>query len=145
MPLSSQAPLPIAPKPSGSFGLSILTSDAGSITALPGVTTPGTDRRVYGFNVGANFPSGTSKQLPPQSISSENVGNIDRWILPEARGQRSTQDKLAHYDFNALESTKQEIREGPPITPARISPLEWPSPSSAFCRSPNICFMTPMS
>jgi hypothetical protein len=145
VPLSSQGPLPIAPKPSGSFGLSILTSDAGSITALPGVTTPGTDRRVYGFNVGANFPTGTSKQLPPQSISSENVGKIDRWSLPEARSKRSPQDKLAHYDFNALESTRQETREGPPITPARISPLEWPSPSSAFLLLSQYLFMTPTS
>lgn len=127
-------PLPIAPKP-GPLGLSIVTPDSTSGSALPSATTPGIERRVYSFSTAAEYPtpnSGASSK-PAQPIDA-NFDTIDRSHLPEPRTKHSP-PQTTHYDFDALR-IKNETRDEVPITPARTSSLDWSAgPTSASLSS----------
>ena len=141
-PPSAQNPVPIAPKSAEPYGPAISPSEAVSISALP-VTTPGTERRVYGFSGGSvSEPQITPLVFPPQ-VAQNFDGNVDTVDLsripePKKRQSRSPQDTTSHYDFNALKPlVKQEGRDDPsPRAQPQISPLDWSAgPSSASLSS----------
>lgn len=101
---------------------------------LPGATSPGIERRVYTFSdikgLGTEDTSPRPRVSPPFDIQTDT---IDQSHLPDPRPKQSPRDQATHYDFNALNAlVKHEQREDPPITPAHISPLDWPAagPSS---------------
>ena len=128
---SAENLLPIAPKPSGPFRLSIVTSEATPESALPPATTSDSDRRVYSFLPAPEYPSPVSSVTSKPQQLETNFDTIDRSHVPEPRSKRSSLQQIAHYDFDALH-VKKELRDEPLITPARTSPLDWPAgPTSA--------------
>ena len=149
---SAQIPVPIAPKSVGKFGPAISPSGPVPVPALP-VTTPGNERRVYGFS---GVPNSELQRTPldflPQGIrnSDGNVDTVDPSRIPEPsnRQSRSPQDTTSHYDFNALKPSA--IRESEDDSPFKIqpqtSPLDWSAgPSSASLSSSQELFYDPNS
>jgi len=139
-PLPVAGPLPIAPKPQGSL---VVTQDNIPLATLPAVTTPGAERRVYGFNTSTDYPpsSGVDQHAKTTLSFDKNGDSVDHSYIPEPRIRKSPQDLAAHYDFDALESIKQESRDDPSGSPAIISPLEWSAgPSSASLSSQELFY-----
>jgi len=124
---SAPGPLPIAPKPSGSFGPSVTPSDMATVSA------PGAERRGRGSNVESNYPTTTTRQPPLQSSSqfTSDVDTVNHLQLPESRNKNPHQDKVnTHYDFKARESVRQESRGDPSTTSARTAWSAGPSSAS---------------
>lgn len=124
-PLSTGGPLPIAPKPSGTYGRSFVPTEAAE--SMPTVTTPGTERRVYGFNTNFNDPLSipVNQQHGPLHSFDMTIDSVDHSYLPEPREGRPHPQQTTHYDFEALESIKHEARDHPPVPQVRTSSLEW--------------------
>lgn len=123
-------PLPIAPKPAGSFVNSIIPPEIA--THLPAATSPGIERKVYGFTTdsAATFSKQRSRITRKNEITADTV---DHSHLPDPRPTKPPGDLATHYDFEALEPVKQESDSPESSTSTKTAPLEWSAgPNSAF-------------
>lgn len=138
----NQLPLPIAPKPTGSFQASKTSEDTIPMSALPQGTSPDTERRAYSFSNGnAPDPPIGNRTIPPKApeFFEHNVDTVDRSHIPQPTNRRSPQDQPTHYDFNSL--SQPDNKNKTPITPAQTSPLDWsPGQSSGSQQFPQEIF-----
>lgn len=120
---SGQKATPIAPKPSGTFRPNSNTFDSTSMS-VPAISSPGLDRRVYGFSEGV--ASTLDQCLPPPTPSIQDhykKPQIDTRIQPQKSGSRkksAAAEQISHYDFDSL--IQSGIKQAS-VSPALVSPL----------------------
>lgn len=130
--MSAGGPLPIAPKPPGSFVNSIMPPNVA--THLPAATSPGIERKVYGFKTDAGPKPSKPTKEPTRSIRNPDitVDTVDHSRLPEPRTKKPPVDLATHYDFEALEPVNQDSKSPQSSTSTKTNPLEWSTgPNSA--------------
>jgi hypothetical protein len=115
-----QNPLPIAPKLPGPREPSFKTLDMAATAGLPPATSPGAERRQYTFQSGVKDTSPRNR-FPPQSQQPIEIkfDTVDQSHLPEPNNRPHGQEKVTHYDFNAL--VNEERRGDNLTTPARTT------------------------
>jgi hypothetical protein len=124
---TSTGPYPLAPKPSSTLEISIVTPESASAASFPTVTTPGLERRVYGW------PQQPVPQPNQKATQLDEVDTVDRSRFPAPSSEKSPKDAPVHYDFNTQSAIKREPGNETAKNPARRAPLQWSAgPSSAL-------------
>ncbi|KAF4626152.1 hypothetical protein G7Y89_g12008 [Cudoniella acicularis] len=126
---------PIAPKHHASFSQPLQNLDTGRIPIPPPRSSPSVESGLYTFQTQLTRSPLTVPRRPAPSVDTRS-DTVDRSHVPEPTQNAFRQQRVTHYDFNAL--IKRESGDELQRMPAQTSPQDWSAgPSSASSYTPN--------